>query len=205
VAQQIANKRLAIVADGVLQFIPFASLEIQTAGTKGQGLLIDTNEIVALPSASVLAELRRNSRQSKAPEKTIAIFADPIFEANDPRLKNTRVAPAGSDSKAELRRTSRDFNFGETLPRLLSSRVEARNISALVPKSQASSNMDFAASRDNVMSDNLANYRILHFATHGLLDTTHPELSGLVFSLYDQNGKAQLLRYLRLRHLQRVP
>jgi CHAT domain-containing protein len=194
VAPQLANKRLAIVADGVLQFIPFASLQIQNTENKSQRFLIDTNEVVVLPSASVLAELRRSSAQSKAPEKTIAIFADPIFEPNDPRLKNlsaTAAAAGGPDSKAELKRVSRDFNFGETLPRLLSSRTEARNISAFVPKSQASSNMDFDASRDNAMSDNLANYRILHFATHGLLDTTHPELSGLVFSLYDKTGKAQ--------------
>ncbi len=41
------------------------------------------------------------------------------------------------------------------------------------------------------MSADLVNYRILHFATHGLLDDTHPEFSGLVFSLYDKNGKSQ--------------
>jgi len=194
VAAEIAGKRLAIVADGVLQFIPFAALQMQSEGRKGPGLLIDTNELVILPSASVLAELRHGSSHAKQPDKTIAIFADPIFEANDPRLKNlpgTMAAVSAADSKAELKRVSRDFNFGETLPRLLSSRVEARNISALVPRSQTSSNMDFEASRENVMSDKLENYRILHFATHGLLDATHPEFSGLVFSLYDKNGKAQ--------------
>ena len=95
------------------------------------------------------------------------------------------------NSKAELKRVSRDFSFGETLPRLLSSRVEARNIAAVAPPDQVIANVDFAASRENAMSSNLANYRILHFATHGLLDTTHPEFSGLVFSLYDKTGKPQ--------------
>jgi CHAT domain-containing protein len=37
----------------------------------------------------------------------------------------------------------------------------------------------------------LAQYRIVHFATHGLLDSKHPELSGLVFSLVDRKGRPQ--------------
>ena len=186
---QIENKRLAIVADGVLQFIPFASLQIQNPKSKIQNFLVESNEIVVLPSASVLAELRRNSTERKKPEKIIAVFADPIFEANDTRLaKNIEKI---SSKTSDLGRALRDFNIGENLPRLLSSREEARNISAFVPKNQAISNMDFEASRENAMSENLVNYRILHFATHGLLDTARPEFSGLVFSLYDKDGKAQ--------------
>ena len=189
VAAQIENKRLAIVADGVLQFIPFASLQTPGLKSKSQNLLIETNEIVILPSASVLAELRRNSSTRQAPEKTIAVFADPIFEADDPRLaKNVEKTVS---KPAELGRVLRDFNLGETLPRLLSSREEARNISGFVSKNQAVSNVDFEASRENATSENLAHYRILHFATHGLLDTSRPEFSGLVFSLYDKNGKSQ--------------
>jgi len=189
VAAQIENKRLAIVADGVLQFVPFAALEIQNSKIKNQSSLIETNEFVVLPSASVLAELRRNLTTRVAPEKTIAVFADPIFEAGDPRLAKTGEKSVSKPT--ELGRVLRDFNLGETLPRLVSSRIEAKSISAFVPSSQAVSNVDFEASRENVMSETLANYRILHFATHGLLDTAHPEFSGLVFSLYDKNGKAQ--------------
>ncbi|MDQ2854709.1 MAG: CHAT domain-containing protein, partial [Acidobacteriota bacterium] len=193
-ASQITNKRLAIVADGILQFIPFASLRLPNTKSNGQRLLAENNEIVVLPSASVLAELRRHSSESTGPGKTIAVFADPIFEANDPRLKKLSTVAAdtrSSSSNPELKRVSRDFSFGETLPRLLSSRVEARNIAAFVPKDQLVSNVDFDANRANAMSASLADYRILHFATHGLLDTAHPEFSGLVFSLYDKDGKAQ--------------
>jgi CHAT domain-containing protein/Tfp pilus assembly protein PilF len=181
VASEIENKRLAIVADGVLQFIPFAALS-----SKNTKLLIETNEIVILPSAGVLAELRRSSGERKLPEKTVAVFADPIFEASD-----TRLAKNPSEKSVVLGNVLRDFNIGENLPRLLSSRVEARTILGFVPKNQVISNMDFDASRENAMSDALSNYRILHFATHGLLDTKRPEFSGLVFSLYDKNAKAQ--------------
>src|SRR5206468_10666089 len=34
-------------------------------------------------------------------------------------------------------------------------------------------------------------YRIIHFATHGVLNTKHPELSGLVLSLVDRRGMPQ--------------
>ncbi len=189
VAAQIEGKRLAIVADGVLQFIPFAALTGQKSKVQNSKLLVEENEIVVLPSASVLAELRLNSNNAKTPEKTIAIFADPIFEASDPRLSKTSGAITVKTD--QLKQVSRDFNFGETLPRLLSSREEARNISKFAPKNQVVSNVDFDASRENATSESLSNYRILHFATHGLLDTARPELSGLVFSLYDKNGNEQ--------------
>jgi CHAT domain-containing protein len=39
------------------------------------------------------------------------------------------------------------------------------------------------------MSGALRRYRILHFATHGLLDPVLPERSGLVLSLFDENGR----------------
>ena len=49
--------------------------------------------------------------------------------------------------------------------------------------------MDFNASRATVTSPELGRYRIVHLATHGLLDTEHPELSGLVLSLVDEHGQ----------------
>src|SRR5262249_44783687 len=48
--------------------------------------------------------------------------------------------------------------------------------------------LDFDASWEAATSPELADYRIVHFATHGLLNNRHPELSGLVFSLVDQQG-----------------
>ena len=50
------------------------------------------------------------------------------------------------------------------------------------------------------MSKNLRQFRILHFATHGSLNAEHPELSGLVFSLVDQKGKA-VDGFLRLHEI----
>lgn len=191
IAAKIGNKRLAIVADGVLQFVPFSALASPKFKARSPKFLVEENEIVILPSAGVLAELRRNTTGRNAPQKTIAIFADPIFEANDTRLAGVSKNIKASGKPPEIRKVLRDFNFGETLPRLISSRIEAKNIAAFVPDSKADLNIDFDASRENAMSADLSDYRILHFATHGLLDTIHPESSGLMMSLYDKDGKTR--------------
>src|SRR5262249_52739703 len=70
-APRVQGKRLLIVADGVLQYVPFAALP-STAGTP----LIASHEIVYLPSASVLDTLRRTSRPLAA-DAAVAVFADP--------------------------------------------------------------------------------------------------------------------------------
>lgn len=192
VASKIENKRLAIVADGVLQYTPFSALpkpktKNQKLKTKNQSL-IETNEIVILPSASVLAQLRTNPNNSKPNNKTIAIFADPVFDMEDSRIaKNSKP----SEQNTAIAGILRDFRFGETLPRLLASRQEAKNISNLVDKNMVKVQTDFAAKLKNIETANLKDYKILHFATHGLLNSSRPELSGLVFSLYDENGKNQ--------------
>jgi CHAT domain-containing protein len=59
----------------------------------------------------------------------------------------------------------------------------------MVPRRESLKDLDFKASREAATSSELASYRIVHFATHGLLDDQHPELSGLVLSLVDENGR----------------
>ncbi len=62
---------------------------------------------------------------------------------------------------------------------------------ATVPAGEALEALDFKASRQTAMSPELAQYRIVHFATHGVLDSVHPELSGLVLSMVDEHGQRQ--------------
>jgi CHAT domain-containing protein len=51
--------------------------------------------------------------------------------------------------------------------------------------------LDFQANRSMATSGDLGKYRIVHFATHGLLNNEHPELSGLVLSLVNKRGEPQ--------------
>ncbi|MEZ5344173.1 MAG: CHAT domain-containing protein [Pyrinomonadaceae bacterium] len=187
-SERISNKRLAIVADGVLQYTPFSSLILPNENERGAVEVIEENEIVMLPSASVLEQLRESEKTYDGTKKSVAVFADPVFDAKDPRISGV-VEVSNKTGNTGLTEVLRDFKIGETLPRLLFSRQEARDISAFLDPESSAVSLDFEASITNLENESLANYRILHFATHGLLNTTNPELSGLVFSLYDQSGR----------------
>ncbi|HXG65126.1 MAG TPA: CHAT domain-containing protein, partial [Blastocatellia bacterium] len=68
---------------------------------------------------------------------------------------------------------------------------EAEAIAALAPATARKVALDFDASRHTALRPELSQYRYLHFATHGFLNSQHPELSGLVLSLVDADGNPQ--------------
>jgi CHAT domain-containing protein/Tfp pilus assembly protein PilF len=213
VAAQLGKKRLVIVADGALQYIPFAALpvpasvkeESRNSGADPQPLIVE-HEIVSLPSASTLATLRRETAGRKPADKSLAVLADPVFTDDDARVRRNLVKagvkgrkrrPDSGDLDIASRQMSRsgqetgvigsDARFG----RLLSTRREATAISALVTERERKQALDFEASRANALGPDLDQYRIVHFATHGLLNNIHPELSGIVLSLVDEAGESQ--------------
>ncbi len=171
VAARVRGKRLLIVADGALQYVPFGALP----SASGEPLIAQ-HEIVYLPSASVLDALRRHSRRVPS-YVTAAVFADPVFTRNDPRVsggQTTGEAPV--------------LHRGGPYTRLRFSRKEAEAIVTAAGK-QTFEALDFSAAKKTIAERDLRKYRIIHFATHGFLDTEQPELSGLVLSLIDPNGK----------------
>ena len=192
VADKIAGKRIVVVGEGALQYVPFAALPDPKTGNQ---LLIQTNEIINLPSASALAVLRRAAATRKSAAKTLAIFADPVFSPNDPRLKKAQTAKLENPAGEELQRSFEDTTSGEeslkTISRLPFSRREAEAIFQIVPPKDNLKAVDFAASAENATGENLSNFKIIHFATHGLLNSKNPELSGLVLSLVNEKGERQ--------------
>jgi CHAT domain-containing protein len=217
VATRLGGKRLVVVAPGALSYLPFAALpapEDEKRPAGGYEPLIAKHEVVSVPSASVLSVIRRETAGRERATKSIAVLADPVFEASDPRLapaKNrsgeTQAAPAADAELSELTRSIRTMNFSDAragFTRLPFSRREAESVIALTPRGTGLKATDFSASRALAMSGQLSQYRILHFATHGLLNSERPELSGLVFSLVDQEGKPQdgFLRLHEIYNLQ---
>lgn len=176
----IGNKRLLIVADGALQYIPFSALKIN------EKYLIETNEIINLPSVSVLAVLREDFKGRPNPKKTLAVLADPVFEKNDERLAKVKTKPAFEN--VAIRKATRD---GLELSRLPFTRREAQLVGSLVPANQQTQRLDFKANRQFVFSKELADYRYIHFATHGFINPQTAELSGIVLSLFDETGAEQ--------------
>jgi CHAT domain-containing protein/Tfp pilus assembly protein PilF len=214
VAQQLGNKRLLVVGDGLLHLVPFAALPDPTNPTRP---LVVGHEIVNVPSASALAELRRVQQGRKMASKAIAVLADPVFEQEDERVRalaatgGPRASPgpgnvkAQPDSADELTRSAKETGVSgrDGIPRLPFTRQEANAIAALVPRQEREEALDFDASRTTATSAGLGQYRYIHFATHGLLNNDHPELSGVVLSLIDRQGRVQdgFLRASEIFHL----
>ena len=214
VAEQLKGKRLIIVGDGVLQYLPFGALS-SPSGQASRPLIVD-NEVVSLPSVSTLTMIRRDNRPRATTPSSVAVIADPVFEANDERLTapKKRAAKSSSSTKdrdnttafvrglLERTRTPRDRARGPglTIARLPFTRREAEAILAHAPTSEGFKAVDFDASRETATSPRLSKYRYVHFATHGILDSEHPELSGIVLSLVDRTGKP-VDGYLRLHEI----
>ncbi|HEV7905824.1 MAG TPA: CHAT domain-containing protein [Pyrinomonadaceae bacterium] len=214
VAALSQKKNLIIVADGQLRYLPFAALPPPNVtapsstpdGTPLNPFLAGEHQIVSLPSASVLSVLRQTDRHEPT-SKSVAIFADPVFEKDDPRIQlASRNRPAAGtaerrESLAQALRDTDDTVHTATLPRLPASAREARNIVSIVPPSSAMEATGFKANRENVTSTQLSQYRIVHFATHGILNEKNPELSGVVLSLYDEQGRFREDGFLRLKDI----
>jgi CHAT domain-containing protein len=181
VAQGLGTKRLLVVADGALQSIPFAALP--TPGVPGRPLLLD-REVVQVPSASVLALLREVEAGRHAAPHQVAVVADPIFGPGDPRLGASPPLPTAA-SPMSLERSDVRGNF----LRLPATGKEAQEILSLVVPAERFAAVGLSADRDVVLGGRLAGYRIVHFATHSVLDARHPELSGLALSAVDRAGR----------------
>jgi CHAT domain-containing protein/tetratricopeptide (TPR) repeat protein len=188
-------KRLLIVPDGSLQYLPFAALPLPGSGPNQQ-FLLDHFEIDVLPSASVLGTLRRGMARRTPPTATMAVFGDPVFEQNDPRVSPNRMREGGpvQERPHSLSRAIRDTGGAQYIPRLPASRDEAKAIAAMFRSGHPSDvyiALDFNASRDYVVKGGLADFRLIHFATHGVVDAHRPEMSGLILSLIDERGRKQ--------------
>jgi CHAT domain-containing protein/Tfp pilus assembly protein PilF len=183
VAANLKNKRLLIAGDGVLQYVPFAALPLPGSSDP----LIADHEIVTVPSAAVVAVLRHEVVNRRVADKTLAVFADPVFSINDPRVVSSQSTEAVNSVLPNLRR-------------LRFTRNEADEIARFVADGQKIEAVDFAANRTLATSGDVGHYRIVHFATHGLVNNEHPELSGVVLSLVDEKGRS-LNGFLRLYDL----
>jgi len=196
------SPRLLIVTSGSLQYLSFAALPVSvrtdqplfdsslTRRLKTVPLLV-YHEIETAPSVSVLAELRReriNSAQS-INRKQVLVIADPVFSVDDrfnkePARKSRNVPQANSG-------LSRAFNG--TVPRLIFTRREANAILSVLPPGKVGEKvLDFEAKRELVTAPAaLSNYRIIHFATHGVINDEYPELSGILLSMIDERRRPQ--------------
>ncbi len=221
VGSQLTKKRLLIISDGALNYLPFAALPTpHNSATNDTGnlqisrlkpsasevpLIVD-HEIVSLPSASTLSVLRTELAGRAPALKSLAVVADPIFEKDDERVRGIKAVPKNGTRRKrsiELRnieftdsdslKSTRQLDAGELtqIHRLPFTRREADEILAFAPEGDRLKALDFDANRATAISPALGQYRYVHFATHGFLNTAHPELSGIVLSLVNRQGEEQ--------------
>ena len=202
VAGVLAGKRLIIVPEGVLQYVPFDALPEPTSqplNTDSQkadiakSYLVSHHEIGLLPSVSALAAIRSEKNRPAPTSGLVAVFADPVFSNNDERVQhrsegNTELATSFPGNNASAFRGFAGINERGGLRRLTYASDEADSIF-----NAASGNAwivkGFEANRENVLSDRIGQYQIVHFATHGFVNTERPELSSIVLTMVKPDGK----------------
>lgn len=185
-----------------MQYVSFDALPIPIEGANQQPVetapLVTSNEIVILPSASLLKAIRV-SQPIVQSGKLVAVVADPVFERSDPRVRASAEAATIPASFSSPGAAARDLQYSglrdtlgpnvNSIPRLLATRNEAEEIMALTRSGEGFVAMDFNAGRAIATTGELGQYQIVHFATHGIVNTEHPELSGIMLSLVSRDGQ----------------
>lgn len=206
-ASVTTDKRLLVVADGALNYVPFEVLlkSAESGDFASLPYLVKTNEVIYAPSASVVGAIKQ--QRTKSDSRAMLIVADPVFNSNDARSR--KAAPSTSDAEVRglgIQSAVTDVSGqavatdakmeGLPLARLAGTRVEADQISKLVKTSggQADLWLDLDANEDNLDAKDISKYRIIHVATHGLLNAERPQFTGVVLSLVGNKNSDGFLR-----------
>lgn len=212
-AAVFGDNRLLVVADGALNYVPFEALVTNGAATDftSAAYLIKTNEIIYAPSASVIGAIRQQT--SRPSGRAVLIVADPVFNSRDARagraassattdvaatrgvgLESAIADVAGEQGAADARVPADVRGF--RLARLIGTRTEADQISKLVKTAggQPEVWLDLNASEESIETREVNKYRVIHIATHGLLDADRPQFTGVVLSLVGNKTADGFLR-----------
>lgn len=216
--KQLTGKRLVIAADGVLHFIPFASLPDPNAGKTSDYIpLLKSHEIVNVPSMSALIALREKVRQRQPAPKKLAILADPVFSPKDDRLQQAlgsrhTAASRSADSITLASTAPTGLSFSQQIEQSQSQRVlsdcnldyqslrdlpetgeTAKQIASLISApQQITKRLGLEANKEWLMDDQrsrLDQYQMLLLATHGCASSTNPQLSRLFLSRFNEQGQ----------------
>lgn len=189
VAGELKGRRLIVVADGALNYIPFQLLPNPSGN---QEPLIASYEVVNVPSASVLNQLRHENISRGPRDMLLAAFGDPVFPRKQPGDE-----PVGDLATATMRVQS--WQGAMRNIELTGDAIDPSNVEPLLyAKLELDALKEIAgvqsfvatglnASRETFEKTDLSKYAILHLATHGYLDPKRPEFSGFFLSMVDAN------------------
>lgn len=180
------KRRLFFAADGALHYVPFATL--RSGATEGRRFLVENHDVALTPSIRTL--LNGRGRRSPALSNRMLLVADPLYDRNDPRLADGKSVAVASTSSNVSPVRLRSAAYAETLPRLPGTAVEARTIGTHFDTRDIDRLEGPLATRDRFLRTNLEQYRFIHVASHAVSDSEVPQLSALVLSTVDQQGRA---------------
>ncbi|MBC8025578.1 MAG: CHAT domain-containing protein [Steroidobacteraceae bacterium] len=170
------------IPDGELHSVPFAALASDTSAQPR--FLVDTHDIGVAPAFLGIGEGFAPRPLGRRP--SALIVADPVYTVSDPRLDKSAAA---ATNHTDMRPTLRGARSWSRLP---ATAREAEAIAKLLGSGSVQLMSGFAASRDSLLERELDQYDILHFAVHAIADTEAPQLSALILSTYDSDGKSRI-------------
>jgi CHAT domain-containing protein len=174
------RRNWVVIPDGALDYVPFAALQMQDAQTRS--FVAMQHDVAVTPAAWMLATSR--SHAPPHARRKILLVADPVYQADDPRLAPVRNSPTAQTPAHDApERHDRDYQ------RLRFSGDEAAGISAQFPPAEVEELIGVNATRERLLALDWSQYRFIHIATHGIVDAQVPELSALILGSYDARGE----------------
>ncbi len=199
-ASHLTAKRLIILPDGALFYLPFGALPAlaQTGHPKPRLMpefLIEQFELTFEPSASTLVVLRETFKNRTQTNQTAFVLANPVFSPTDDRFKGAAKKQPDSKTEAAQLKTYQEERLlsavGDTWLPIPGTSKQAKVIQQLAGSDRCRVVEGFAASKKLLTQTDLSPFRVVHFATHGRFDSLRPEFSGLVLSLVDEQAQKQ--------------
>lgn len=206
VREQLKDKRLVIVPDGVLSYIAISALPDPGDHRKKNAdcyvPILNSHEVIFVPSVTVLSMQRAAYSNRAQTRKAITVFADPVYDKNDIRLKGITidsVRPVSSTNILAIQQNQAGARLYAP-DRLAATGHEASAIVSQGGLWKIETFLGFDANRKNFLLRASAGARVLHIAAHGTVDSERPRLSGVVLSQYGDSGEIQD-GYLRLQDI----
>jgi CHAT domain-containing protein len=187
VAARVSNKRTLIFApDGALHYVPFAALRYVDGGRRR--FMVETHDVAVTPSIRFILSTS-DSAQDSQPRKQMLLVDDPVYESTDSRIALASASTTRKEKSLWAWPLVRGPSKGAPLPRLPGTGREAATIASLLPKDTVDQLEGFEATRDRFLRARLGQYRFIHVASHAVTDSELPQLSSLILSTIDRQGR----------------
>ena len=185
--------KLLIAPDGSLYHLPFQALTTKEVPSTGQiefqslPYLAKRYQISYIQSASIL-KIRGNQHESIGTQKKLLAFADPIYGKSQADQSDFLLQTAYGET-------------GQEMKRLTFSNDEVRGIASLFPKSNVKLCLRDQATEDNIKKINLEEYKMLHFAVHGIANEAKPQFSSIVLGRDNNSNEDGYLQMYEIFNL----